>query len=146
MEFKRLADVETVETASDESHVLIEEAGEIKKVPKTEVGGAGGGIPTAIIKSSDYDNALAGVQTMMAEADPVTWACINMTFEEAYEIMASGGVLNVVFMLVAEGCMNVTGIVGFAGTMLGEPAIMLIETNMNVMLIWSAEGITVGGK
>lgn len=60
MEFMKLADVEVVETATETDKVLIEQNGEIKRVPKTEVGG-GGAIKTAIIKSSDYDNAIAGV-------------------------------------------------------------------------------------
>ena len=40
MEFTRLADVEVVETATDVDKVLIEQNGEIKRVPKTEVGGS----------------------------------------------------------------------------------------------------------
>lgn len=43
MEFKKLSDVEVVETVSDSANVLIEENGVIKKAPKTQVGGAGGG-------------------------------------------------------------------------------------------------------
>lgn len=35
--FNRLADVESVDTASEISNVLIEEDGEIKKVPKTSI-------------------------------------------------------------------------------------------------------------
>jgi hypothetical protein len=41
-EFKRLSDVEVVETPTDTANVLIEEDGVIKKAPKTAVGGAGG--------------------------------------------------------------------------------------------------------
>lgn len=40
-EFKKINEVEILETVSDEAHVLVEEAGAIKRVPKTEVGGAG---------------------------------------------------------------------------------------------------------
>ena len=43
MEFKKLSDVEVVEAVSDAANVLIEENGVIKKAPKTQVGGAGGG-------------------------------------------------------------------------------------------------------
>ncbi len=39
-EFERLSEVELIETASDEANVLVEENGEIKRVAKTEVGGA----------------------------------------------------------------------------------------------------------
>lgn len=41
VEFKKLAGVDAVETATDAANVLIEEGGTIKRVPKTEVGGAG---------------------------------------------------------------------------------------------------------
>ena len=40
-EFKRLSEVEVVETAMDTANVLIEEDGVIKRVPKSEVGGSG---------------------------------------------------------------------------------------------------------
>ena len=47
-EFKRLSDVDIVETPSETANVLIEEDGVIKKAPKTAVGGAGG-------SSNEYD-------------------------------------------------------------------------------------------
>lgn len=40
--FKRLSDVEVVETPAETANVLIEENGIIKKAPKTAVGGSGG--------------------------------------------------------------------------------------------------------
>lgn len=49
VEFKKLAGVDTVETATDAANVLIEEGGTIKRVPKTEVGGSGGGEPEVVI-------------------------------------------------------------------------------------------------
>jgi hypothetical protein len=51
-EFKKLSDVEVVETPTDTANVLIEEDGVIKKTPKTAVGGDGG--PDAVITSSGY--------------------------------------------------------------------------------------------
>lgn len=41
LDFTRLSDVTLVEEATETANVLIEESGEIKKVPKTEVGGGG---------------------------------------------------------------------------------------------------------
>jgi hypothetical protein len=41
-EFKKLSEVEQIESVSDNATVLVEEDGEIKRVPKKEVGGAGG--------------------------------------------------------------------------------------------------------
>lgn len=49
VEFKKLAGVDTVETATDAANVLIEEGGTIKRVPKTEVGGSGGSEPEVVI-------------------------------------------------------------------------------------------------
>ena len=40
-EFKKISEVDILETVSDEAHVLVEEAGAIKRVSKTEVGGNG---------------------------------------------------------------------------------------------------------
>lgn len=41
--YKRLADVDVVESVEDSAHVLVEVDGEIKKTPKSNVGGSGGG-------------------------------------------------------------------------------------------------------
>lgn len=49
VEFKKLAGVDIVETATDAANVLIEEGGTIKRVPKTEVGGSGGSEPEVVI-------------------------------------------------------------------------------------------------
>ena len=49
VEFKKLAGVDPVETATDAANVLIEEGGTIKRVPKTEVGGSGGSEPEVVI-------------------------------------------------------------------------------------------------
>lgn len=42
MEFKKLSEIE-VGTVTENTHVIAEVDGELKRVPKTEVGGAGGG-------------------------------------------------------------------------------------------------------
>lgn len=59
-EFKKLSEVTTLEEAAETAYVLIEENGEIYRVPKTAVGGAGG-IKTAIIRDSGYLNAINGM-------------------------------------------------------------------------------------
>lgn len=144
MEFKRLGEVTLVEEAVDTANVLIEENGEIKRVPKTEVGGTG--FPTAIIKDSEYDNVLAGVQTMIAAGPVLTYECINMTFEEAYEIMASGGILNTIGMFSAEGAVNLYGIPFFTGSaVFGVPCIVIsfmIGSDTIAQLFWTADGLS----
>ena len=142
-EFKKLSEVTTLEEAAETAHVLIEENGEIYRVPKTAVGGAGGGIKTAIIRDSRYLNEIAGVSTM-ASANPVyTYECINMTFEEAYETMAKGEPLNVVGMLSADGAANMQGSVIFSGaTIFGVPCLVVLFGNPAPELFWTADGLS----
>ena len=144
-EFKKLSEVTTLEEAAETAHVLIEENGEIYRVPKTAVGGAGGGIKTAIIRDSRYLNAIAGVSTMIAAAPAVTYECINMTFEEAYETMAKGEPLNVVGMLMGDGAMNMQGLVVFAGTTFGVPCLGVVfqfNSADGIELYWTADGLS----
>lgn len=147
-EFKKLSEVELLETSSETANVLIEEDGEIKRVPKSAVGGAGGGLPTVIIKDSMYDNAIAGVMATPAAAPEVEYACINMTFEDAYQTMSMGEPLNVILMLgntdaptcISGGLMLGTGFFGMPCIIIGEA----------VTLFWTPDGLSTqepgGGK
>ena len=141
-EFKKLSEVTTLEEAAETAHVLIEENGEIYRVPKTAVGGAGGGIKTAIIRDSGYLNAIAGVSTMVSKPPAVTYGCIDMTFEEAYETMANGEPLNVVGMLTTGRTLtNIQGVVGFTGTaVFGVPCIVVEFEKL--VLFWTADGLS----
>lgn len=78
-EFKKLSEVEQIETASDNATVLIEEDGEIKRVPKKEVGGAGGYI--AILTEEDFNNPI------------VDWngIVISANYDELYDVLCAGG-------------------------------------------------------
>lgn len=144
-EFKKLSEVTTLEEAAETAYVLIEENGEIYRVPKTAVGGAGG-IKTAIIRDSGYLNAIAGVSTMTSAAPAYTYECINMTFEEAYETMAQGEPLMVVGMFTTEGATCLYGEPTFTGTAMGVQCIMLMFycNMMDSMstLYWTAEGLS----
>jgi hypothetical protein len=143
-EFQKLSEVEALAEVPEGANALIEVNGDIKRVPGSGLGG--GGIKTAIIKSSDYDNTVAGLQTMMSDAPPITYECVNMTFEEAYETMANGEPLSVFCMLVASSSpLNLYGFNAFAGTVLGIPMISIgftITTDMNGSLFWTADGIS----
>lgn len=107
-------------------------------------------IKTAIIKDSEYDNALVGLQTMVTSGPE--YECINMTFEEAYETMAMGNPLSCILMAAVDGCANVPGECMFVGTaMTGQPLIMLFfQLADPVSLYWTADGLSVdppdGGK
>ena len=143
-EFKKLSGVDVLEEAAETAYVLIEENGEIYRVPKTAVGGAGGGIKTAIIRDSEYLNAIAGLSTMQSDAPAVTYGCINMTFEEAYETMANGEPLNVIGMLIGNGAVNMQGSVVFTGTAkFSVPCIEVIFTTKTpIILYWTADGLS----
>lgn len=142
-EFKKLSEVTTLEEAAETAHVLIEENGEIYRVPKTAVGGSNvGGIKTAIIRDSGYLNTIAGLSTMAISGGPkFTYECINMTFEEAYETMAKGEPLNIVGMLSNNVAANMQGSVIFAGaTRFGVPC-LVVEFEKNT-LFWTADGLS----
>ena len=146
-EFKKLSEVAVLEEASETAHVLIEENAEIYRVPKTAVGGGNvGGIKTAIIRDSRYLNVIAGVSTMAIVSPAVTFKCINMTFEEAYETMAKGEPLNVVGMLTMGRVLgNVQGIVVFTGTAAyGVPCIEVLfkPASSTIDLYWTADGLS----
>ena len=99
-EFKKLSEVEQIETASDNATVLVEEGGEIKRVPKKEVGGAGGYIAT--ITANDMDNP--AVDFGMG---PV----ISENYDEMYEALCEGGCawIDVTIMLNGRSAFLSTG-------------------------------------
>lgn len=83
--YKKLTDVEVMEEVSENTMALVEDNGKLKKVPcGAGFGGGGSDVATAILRSSAY-----GRLQPKATSGP-TWECLNMTFEEASEILASG--------------------------------------------------------
>lgn len=144
-DFQKLSEVTRIEEVTENASVLVEENGEIYRVPKTAVGGDGL-IKTAIIRDSGYLNAIAGLQTMATAAPEYTYECLNMTFEEAYEIMANGKPLSVFGMFTLEGAANIYGYTEFAGTAFGVPCIIFLfyihgyETSL--ALYWTADGLS----
>lgn len=145
----KLVNVEALEEVPEGATVLAEVNGEIKRVPGAGLGG--GGIKTAIIKDSEYDNALAGVQSAIA-APTVTFECLNMTFEEAYQTMASGEPLGAIGMINMEGMpmpVNISGMTIFTGIGFGVPCIgvqftMAVSSTENFVLslYWTADGLS----
>lgn len=71
-EFKRLSDVEAVETISDAANVLIEENGDIKKVPKDEIGG---GINVAF---AEVGQTIV-VKSVDENGKPTEWECVDVS-------------------------------------------------------------------
>ena len=111
MEFKKLSNVDLVENMGENTHVLIEEGGEIKKVSSKEVGSS---IPTAIIQSTMYMEAIDYFKNPMEEqsvenvdVQPMVttteeYECINMTFEEVWGIITEGKELNCIIKITDE--------------------------------------------
>ena len=82
---------------------------------------------------------------MVSAAPAVTYVCINMSFEEAYETMAKGEPLNVVGMLTNPDALatNMQGSVLFAGTASFDvPCLGVIFGNQNIRLYWTADGLS----
>jgi len=133
-----------MEAVSENTYALVEENGTLKRVPGSMLGGSGG-VKTVIIKDSLYDDAISEVDNPVPMAGlAITYECINMTFEEAYETMKNGEPLMAVLMLVTDGPMCTPGIVFFAGTAAdtGEPTIVISEPHISFMqFIWTANGI-----
>lgn len=131
-EFQKLSEVEALVEVPEGANALIEVNGDIKRVPGSGLGGATG-IKTAIIKDSNYDNAVAEMLNPApapseALAPSITYECLNMTFEEAYETMANGEPLQAVLMLSGEGTMNIPTATAFAGMVFGVPCIAINNT------------------
>ena len=137
-EFKKLAEVEAVTEVPKGASVLAEVNGAIKRVPGDGLGG--GVVKTAIIKSSDYDDALTGIFT--ASMADVTYSCINMTFEEAVGIISAGEPLGVVLMCVTEGAMTLQGYLGFTSIGGVEAIVILFIQSNSLTLYWTAEGLS----
>ena len=136
MEFTRLADVEVVETATDVDKVLIEQNGEIKRVPKTEVGGSGNMLIVDV--SVDMDTyAATGTTNMTFDEAIAAIANRELTGVVAYVAMGQGGQI-MTTMLDVAACADYTAQAGF-------PAIMVMCAASQLPLIWTADGFQIGG-
>lgn len=140
--FKNLADVELLEEVPEGCTAFAEVDGVVKRVPSKGLGGEGG-IKTAIIKDSEYDNALAGLSTAGAAGPRLTYECTNMTFEEAYQTMASGEPLVCIGMLSRDGAVNMYGNAYFTGSaVFNVPCIVLAFIYANLRLFWTADSLS----
>lgn len=74
-EFKKLSEVTLLDTAAENTTVLVEDGGEIKRVPKKEVGGAGGYV---IKLENSFINDAGEFQ-------------IDESYDELYDVLMAGG-------------------------------------------------------
>ena len=149
-EFKKLSEVAALTEVPEGAKVLAEANGQIVRVPGSGLGGSGGGIKTAIIKSSNYDAALdfvSGKTSTPPSLENVTFSCVNMTFQQVYSAILAGEQVNIVGMFVAEGVtiQNVSFIVMQNGIAMD---LLLSEFGTTVhykSLIWTESGIAEKG-
>lgn len=92
-EFKKLSEVEQIETASDNATVLVEEGGEIKRVPKKEVGGAGGYVLTLTADNFDGTYCTENYDEMydVLMAGGSAWIDLSVTFQSRPTTYTSAG-------------------------------------------------------
>ena len=129
MEFTRLADVAVVETANDTDKVLIEQNGEIKRMPKTEVGGSGIGNILAITTED--------MQSFTA----------NMTLTEALEAFNKHELVYGICYMTQQGttALMVVTAMGDLTTMLGIECMSIAAGSTDggqLQLFWTADGIS----
>lgn len=146
MSLINLRETELVETPAEGATLFcLNPDGTVNRVSAANVGGSGG-IKTAIIKDSGYDNAIAGVQSSGYSTREYTYECINMTFEEVYQLMASGEPLQVLGMVTKDGGTCAYGAPVFTGTAMGVECITIIfkvpYTTDSLTLYWTAAGLS----
>lgn len=91
-DFRKLGDVEALESVPENANALVEVGGDIKRVPGSNLGG-GGGIPTAILKL-DTDGlsgkSVASLKESRGSSEHLTATCDNMTFAEVKALTLAG--------------------------------------------------------
>lgn len=144
--FKRLSEVEALTEVPEGAKVLAEANGKIVRVPGSGLGGSGG-IKTAIIKASNYDDMLdflSGKTSTMPDSENVTFSCVNMTFREVHSAIFAGEQVNIVGMFAPEGVtiQNVSFVVTPNGIMMDLSFSVKGTTVHYKSLTWTESGIS----
>lgn len=142
-DFKKLSEVDLVEEVSNTANVLIEEDGQIKRASKTKVGGAGSDsvIKTAVITSSAYVSHVSNVAPYAGVS--TTYSCRNMTFEEAYEALTTGVLINVkLFDYYSGDGIGLIDLIPFAAIDGNVQFIALQNLASKPTLYWTSSGIS----
>lgn len=135
--FKSIAESEYLEEVPETATVLVEDNGSIKRVP----GSGLGGIKTAIIKDNAYDLFLNG--ETIPDDFQYELECVNMTFEQAWDILKSGQMLNVdtFFHYEGVGAPSHCSFVKF-GEFNGLKMIVVFIPNLEMSVYWTADGVS----
>lgn len=102
-DFRKLGDVEALESVPENANALVEVGGAIKRVPGSNLGG--GGIPTAMIRLDMGEASSVSVASLKegraGDAPHVyTATCDNMTYAEVKALMLAGKPVNMVLAVV----------------------------------------------
>lgn len=140
----KLVSVEALEEVPENATVLAEVNGEIKRVPGSGLGGG----KALIIKSSDFDSAIAGVASAWAAAPEVTFTA-NMTFDEMMSAFMACELIGGFVFIGAEGIATRAPIVALQ-YVVGEfvvpcMVLMVFTPDVELVLFWTADGISTTG-
>lgn len=137
----KLVQVEALEEVPEGATVLAEVNGEIKRVPSDGLGGG----KALVIKSSDFDNAMAGVSAVVSAAPADTYTA-NMTFDEVMTAFASGELIGGFLFDAIDGMPYRYPIITMMYNASGYivPCLMLLAAEMQSQtlfpLFWTADG------
>lgn len=135
-EIAQIVSSETLAKVPEGATVLAEVNGEIKRVPSAGLGGG----KALVIKSSDFDNAMAGVTTTTGDTTPAVTYFANMTFDEAVAALANCKMSGAYLFANEEGKPMTTLIflIGLDSTTYIVPCLIL--RSELVQFYWTADG------
>lgn len=142
-EIAQIVSSETLAEVPEGATVLAEVNGEIKRVPSDGLGGG----KALVIKSSNFDNAIAGVTTFKG-SNPITYSA-NMTFDEAMTAFASSELIGGFIFDTIENVPCRYLIIGmrYDITSYVIPCFKILATEMisqtNITLYLTADGISI---
>lgn len=136
-EIAQIVGSETLAEVPEGATVLAEVNGEIKRVPSDGLGGG----KALVIKSSDFDNAMAGVTTFKG-SNPITYSA-NMTFDEAVAAFTNCELTDARLFFVANTHATASvAITSYDISTYTVPCLSMIVSTMSgaLILYWTADG------
>lgn len=135
-EIAQIVGSETLAEVPEGATVLAEVNGEIKRVPSDGLGGG----KALVIKSSDFDNAIAGIAAATSDITPAVTYTANMTFDEAVAAFTNCEMRGAYLFANKEGKPMTTLIfmIGLDSTTYIVPCLIL--RSELVQLYWTADG------
>lgn len=135
-EIAQIVGSETLAEVPEGATVLAEVNGEIKRVPSDGLGGG----KALVIKSSDFDNAMAGIAAATAsDTTPAVTYTANMTYDEAVAALANCEMMGAYLFANREGTPMITPIfIGLDSTTYVVPCMVLMSELAR--LYWTTDG------